>query len=66
MNLVWLRKKKIHARPKLATLLAVKPSGRFGAVEIKNNLVNKFIEKPKLANTFLLKINNAFPINIFT
>ena len=22
MNLVWLRKKKIHARPKLATLLA--------------------------------------------
>jgi glucose-1-phosphate cytidylyltransferase len=31
---------------KLATLLAVKPSGRFGALELKNNLVNKFIEKP--------------------
>ena len=32
---------------KLATILAVKPSGRFGAIELKNNLVNKFVEKPK-------------------
>jgi glucose-1-phosphate cytidylyltransferase len=32
---------------KLATVLAVKPSGRFGAIELKNNSVNKFVEKPK-------------------
>jgi glucose-1-phosphate cytidylyltransferase len=32
---------------KLATILAVKPSGRFGAIELNNNLVNKFVEKPK-------------------
>lgn len=32
---------------KLATVLAVKPSGRFGAIEIKNNAVTKFLEKPE-------------------
>ena len=32
---------------KIATVLAVKPSGRFGAIEIKDKLVQKFLEKPK-------------------
>ena len=31
---------------KLATVTAVKPAGRFGAIELKNNLVSKFLEKP--------------------
>ena len=31
---------------KLATVLAVKPSGRFGAMKITNNKVKSFIEKP--------------------
>ena len=31
---------------KLATVLAVKPSGRFGSMKIANNLVKSFIEKP--------------------
>ena len=32
---------------KLATVLAVKPSGRFGAIDVKDGLVKKFLEKPK-------------------
>ena len=32
---------------KLATLCAVYPQGRFGALEILNNQVKKFVEKPK-------------------
>jgi glucose-1-phosphate cytidylyltransferase len=32
---------------KLATVLAVKPAGRFGAMELKNYKVNKFVEKPQ-------------------
>ena len=32
---------------KLATVLAIKPSGRFGAMELKNDMVNKFVEKPQ-------------------
>lgn len=32
---------------KLATVLAVKPSGRFGAIDIDRNLVKKFLEKPE-------------------
>ena len=32
---------------KIATVLAVKPSGRFGAIEIKDEIVQKFLEKPK-------------------
>lgn len=32
---------------KLATVLAVKPAGRFGAIDIKKNLVKKFLEKPE-------------------
>jgi glucose-1-phosphate cytidylyltransferase len=32
---------------KLATLTAVQPSGRFGALEIENNKITKFQEKPK-------------------
>ena len=31
---------------KLATVTAVKPAGRFGAIELQNNLVSKFLEKP--------------------
>jgi glucose-1-phosphate cytidylyltransferase len=32
---------------KMATLTATYPSGRFGAIEIENNIVKKFKEKPK-------------------
>ena len=32
---------------KMATVLAVKPSGRFGALEIKNGIVKNFLEKPQ-------------------
>ena len=32
---------------KLATLTATYPPGRFGSLVIKNNAVNKFMEKPK-------------------
>ena len=32
---------------KLATVLAVKPSGRFGAIDVKDGSVKKFLEKPK-------------------
>ena len=38
---------KFHKKhKKLATVLAVKPSGRFGSMKINNNLVKSFIEKP--------------------
>jgi len=38
---------KFHNKhKKLATVLAVKPSGRFGAIKISNNTVKNFIEKP--------------------
>ncbi|MCX7661962.1 MAG: glucose-1-phosphate cytidylyltransferase, partial [Candidatus Omnitrophica bacterium] len=43
---------------KLATVTAVQPLGRFGALDIdKNNLVRKFQEKPKGDNTW---INGGF------
>jgi glucose-1-phosphate cytidylyltransferase len=32
---------------KAATVTAVQPPGRFGALDIKDNLVSKFLEKPK-------------------
>jgi glucose-1-phosphate cytidylyltransferase len=32
---------------KLATVTAVKPAGRFGAIELKGNLVTEFKEKPR-------------------
>jgi len=39
---------KFHKKnKKLATLLAVKPAARFGAIELEKNNVNKFLEKPK-------------------
>ena len=39
---------KFHrSNGKLATMSAVKPAGRFGAIEINNNIVTKFEEKPK-------------------
>jgi len=38
---------KFHYKnKKMATVLAVKPPGRFGALQIKNNLVYNFFEKP--------------------
>jgi glucose-1-phosphate cytidylyltransferase len=38
---------KFHNKnKKMATVMAVKPPGRFGALQIENNLVNKFLEKP--------------------
>ena len=39
---------KFHKKnKKLATVLAVKPAGRFGAMDVKKNLVKKFLEKPQ-------------------
>ena len=39
---------KFHKKnKKLATMTTVQPAGRFGAVNIKNNLVTEFIEKPR-------------------
>lgn len=32
---------------KIATVTAVKPAGRFGAIEVKKNFVTKFLEKPE-------------------
>jgi glucose-1-phosphate cytidylyltransferase len=38
---------KFHkSNKKLATVLAVKPPGRFGAINIKGKIVNNFLEKP--------------------
>ena len=38
---------KFHkAQKKIATVLAVKPLGRFGALKMKNNYVENFLEKP--------------------
>ena len=38
---------KFHkVQNKIATVLAVKPLGRFGALQIKNNSVQSFLEKP--------------------
>jgi glucose-1-phosphate cytidylyltransferase len=42
---------------KLATLTAVQPAGRFGALEIENNQIKKFQEKPKGDGSF---INGGF------
>ena len=39
---------KFHKKNnKLATMTIVQPAGRFGSVNIKNNLVTEFIEKPR-------------------
>ena len=39
---------KFHKKNKrLATMTTVQPAGRFGAVNIKNNIVTEFIEKPR-------------------
>jgi|TARA_X000001036_G_scaffold406605_1_gene415427 glucose-1-phosphate cytidylyltransferase len=39
---------KFHKKnKKIATVVAVKPTGRFGAITINGNLVKKFFEKPK-------------------
>jgi len=39
---------KFHKKnKKIATVLAVKPSGRFGSIDIKDDMVKKFLEKPK-------------------
>lgn len=35
-----------HESGKLATVLAIKPPGRYGALAIENNLVDHFLEKP--------------------
>ncbi len=38
---------KFHLKNKQKmTMTAIQPAGRFGALDIENNLVNKFIEKP--------------------
>jgi glucose-1-phosphate cytidylyltransferase len=42
---------------KLATVLAVKPAGRFGAMKLENNMVKNFLEKPKGDNSW---INGGF------
>ena len=39
---------KFHKKNnKIATVVAVKPTGRFGAITVNGNLVKKFFEKPK-------------------
>jgi glucose-1-phosphate cytidylyltransferase len=39
---------KFHKKnKKIATVVAVKPTGRFGAITLKGSLVKKFAEKPK-------------------
>jgi len=35
-----------HESGKLATVLAIKPPGRYGALSIEDNMVNHFLEKP--------------------
>ena len=42
---------------KLATVLAVKPIGRFGIMKIKDNIVTKFLEKPTVDEEW---INGGF------
>jgi glucose-1-phosphate cytidylyltransferase len=42
---------------KIATLSAVRPPSRFGIIEIKNNIVEKFDEKPQMSEGF---INGGF------
>ena len=38
---------KFHKKNnKKATMTAIQPAGRFGALDIKTNLVNNFVEKP--------------------
>jgi glucose-1-phosphate cytidylyltransferase len=49
---------KFHKKHgKLATVTAVQPAGRFGALEIENNQIKKFQEKPKGDGSF---INGGF------
>jgi glucose-1-phosphate cytidylyltransferase len=49
---------KFHIQDKkLATVLAVKPAGRFGAMKLQNNMVKNFLEKPKGDNSW---INGGF------
>jgi glucose-1-phosphate cytidylyltransferase len=49
---------KFHIQDKkLATVLAVKPAGRFGAMTLENNRVKNFLEKPKGDNSW---INGGF------
>jgi glucose-1-phosphate cytidylyltransferase len=42
---------------KLATVLAIKPQGRFGVIKINNNLVKEFLEKPHGDNSW---VNGGF------
>ena len=50
--------KKLHfKRGKMATMTAVQPPGRFGALKIKNDIVEKFQEKPDGDNAW---INGGF------
>jgi glucose-1-phosphate cytidylyltransferase len=46
-----------NANKKICTITAVQPPGRFGSLDIKNNMVNKFIEKPIGDNSW---INGGF------
>jgi glucose-1-phosphate cytidylyltransferase len=49
---------KFHIKnKKLATVLAVKPIGRFGAINVANDLVKDFFEKPQGDNNW---INGGF------
>ena len=50
--------KKFHdSHGKLATVTAVHPPVRFGELKIENNIVSKFVEKPKSVTTW---INGGF------
>ena len=49
---------KFHIQEKkLATVLAVRPAGRFGVIKLENNMVKDFLEKPKGDNSW---INGGF------
>jgi glucose-1-phosphate cytidylyltransferase len=49
---------KFHIQEKkLATVLAVRPAGRFGVIKLENNVVKDFLEKPKGDNSW---INGGF------
>ena len=46
---------------KLATVTAVQPSGRYGALDMDKGLVKGFIEKPRIEEQRLAKVNELKP-----
>jgi len=52
-------------RKKIATLTAVQPPGKFGALSLTNDIVDEFIEKPKGDNSWINGGFFVFEKNIF-